>query len=525
MQQRFTSPPCGHEEDERTQHFSVKELQLAGQPVFMPVNAGLVPQVRLPATAKAAWSPGVTTRPCPAVPLDFRDGHWRAARTRSRTRCGSAAEPPSTATSPSNSMDKDSHGHRWQAARAFAASMAVPATSPAAGLFMASPAVIPAVPSTACVSVTPNAVDSKATRPAETTALQAPREASPSREAEAHGQTVAVAPPVWHAQEIPSSPRTCPPLLIWRCRDANGFFSMFSVALGYIAVREQQGQAVIIDWSSKDLLYRGPEGEPNLWNAFFWQPAEVSIPRETLLQALRTGQYAETEKYSPVFGMLKGVVQGYGFINEKLAEQGRALCARHIVLRSEFEQSLRRMMWKLLKGSYTWLAVHVRRGDKACEAAANFDLTEDAIASRIILQCNAWRCNAVFLCTDDAAMKKRLKAHLSADLAQGGPGLRVSVYPSLLSSNGQAVHLDRNTDGFQKAEDIVMETLLMARGCSGLLSTLSNVSAAAVYLSPPGYLFTTFWEPVVPLHVPFGIRASCRRPTRVQVLPVDAVGA
>ena len=41
--------------------------------------------------------------------------------------------------------------------------------------------------------------------------------------------------------------------------------------------------------------------------------------------------------------------------------------------------------------------------------------------------------------------------------------------------------------------DVVSEAFMMARGCVGLLSTYSNVSAAVVYLSPGNFNYTTFW--------------------------------
>ena len=113
-------------------------------------------------------------------------------------------------------------------------------------------------------------------------------------------------------------------VLIWHCRHPHGLFSMFSLALGHADSCEKQGLGLVVDWiwpqcvpwrthghstcvarSSSDLLYSGPPGEPNLWNAFFCQPAELKItpevPRpsgscgnsfwlQALSQAIRFGQ-------------------------------------------------------------------------------------------------------------------------------------------------------------------------------------------------------------------------------------------
>lgn len=250
-----------------------------------------------------------------------------------------------------------------------------------------------------------------------------------------------------------------------------------------------------VDWSNPKLLYHGPEGEPNLWNAFFRQPAEaMGAGRTGLLRRMKLRQYIETTAYSPVFGALKGVIESYGGIPLENAKLGRDLCARFVQLRRHFHERLLELAANFLPNRHRWLAVHIRRGDKAIEAKVNFDLNDDSIMCRIVAQCRAWSCDGVFLCSDDAAMKERLTASL-----QSGPGLAVCVYPTRGSAtDGKGLHFDSTIDGYTKAEDVVVETLLMARHCSGLLSTYSNVSAAAVYLSPHGYPYTTFWDPVLP---------------------------
>ncbi|CAK0892935.1 unnamed protein product [Prorocentrum cordatum] len=69
------------------------------------------------------------------------------------------------------------------------------------------------------------------------------------------------------------------------------------------------------------------------------------------------------------------------------------------------------------------------------------------------------------------------------------------------------VHFDSNIDAYKKAEDVMIEAMLMARGCHGLLSTFSNVSASCVYLSPE--------EKRVPVHDFLGA-AGPHAPTRRQ---------
>lgn len=291
--------------------------------------------------------------------------------------------------------------------------------------------------------------------------------------------------------------RAHPLVLIWHCEHPHGLFSMFSLAMGHMETCNQQDIALIVDWSGKDLLYRGPQGEPNLWTAFFRQPAELSFAHDpqALLQALQQGIYLETSKHDNVFGSYKGVIQGYGSIPPKQAASGRALCKRNLVLCQRFEKKLASAASQLLSGGHRWLAVHVRRSDKACEAQANFDLTDMDIVMRIEAQCLAWRCDAVFFCTDDAALKTRLQALISTACSQV---IRtVQVFPADLPRDSkQAPHSDKSMDAYKKAEDVMLEAMLMARGCHGLLSTYSNVSASVVYLSPEGFPYTTFWDAV-----------------------------
>ncbi|CAE7498990.1 unnamed protein product [Symbiodinium natans] len=281
-------------------------------------------------------------------------------------------------------------------------------------------------------------------------------------------------------------------VLVWHCKHPHGLFSMFSLALGHMETCEKTGTALIVDWSSEELLYRGPPEEPNVWNAFFCQPAELKMSPQALRSALCAGRYKETSSQRVVYGKYKGVIQDYGGIPQQQAAQGRALCKRNLLLRPRFQRKLQDAIDSLPSGRR--LAVHIRRSDKACEAAANFELSDEGLKQRIIQQCAAWCMDGVLLCTDDASLKQRLTDALEP------AGLSVSTYNSTLpSDNSKAVHFDKTVDAYKKAEDVVMEAFLMARGCHGLLSTYSNVSAAVVYLSHDKYPYTTFWDPLEPL--------------------------
>lgn len=114
-----------------------------------------------------------------------------------------------------------------------------------------------------------------------------------------------------------------------------------------------------------------------------------------------------------------------GTIPIEQALRGRSLCRRNVFLQDQFQERLETLANRLLGRGHRWLAVHIRRGDKACESKINFELSDSQIATRIMSQYAAWRCSGVFLCSDDAPLKKSLEASLSLDTSHGGPGIVV----------------------------------------------------------------------------------------------------
>eukprot|EP00913_Durusdinium_trenchii_P022220 g20879.t1 len=249
-------------------------------------------------------------------------------------------------------------------------------------------------------------------------------------------------------------------VLIWRCRHPHGLFSMFSLALGHADTCERQGLGLIVDWSSSELLYRGSPGESNVWSAFFQQPADLQMTCEAVRQAIRSGRYLETTKHHAVYGRYRGVIQDYGGIPLEQAAHGRALCRRNIALQPRFQEKLEKTMASILTPGKR-LAVHIRRSDKVVEAAANFELSDEKLLQRIVAQCSAWQMDGVFLCSDDASLKKRLTRALDA------AGLHVSTYDATLPSEAsQAAHFDKSLDSYKKAEDGGLDKLAVTlAGC------------------------------------------------------------
>merc|ERR1712232_552803 len=98
-----------------------------------------------------------------------------------------------------------------------------------------------------------------------------------------------------------------------------------------------------------------------------------------------------------------------------------------------FQAKVDKYMSRLLGRHLRWLAVHIRRSDKACEAEANFELSDADILRRICSQCKIWSCQGVFLCSDDAVLKRRLQVPLTNGTYNGGVKLAVTSYDATLS--------------------------------------------------------------------------------------------
>ena len=186
------------------------------------------------------------------------------------------------------------------------------------------------------------------------------------------------------------------------------------------------------------------------------------------------------------------------------ARAGREAVQRWLRVRPHIADRAAAAFERQLDPTVRWLAVHLRRTDKllCVSATASNRVGRAAIGAECRRFCAALGCGGVFLCTDDA----QLKREVASDLANGprtrvggvggaaGRPLRVATLPAVLSTRRhQASHKDHRLDRRQNAEDCLVEVLLMAR-CAALLSTWSNVSVAAVYFAPadapyPHYMF------------------------------------
>ena len=165
----------------------------------------------------------------------------------------------------------------------------------------------------------------------------------------------------------------------------------------------------------------------------------------------------------------------------------RQLVSRYLRLTPAFQHKVQRIANQTLDARLTYLAVHVRKTDKGCEAPENVALSTHAIAEKVKLAANKFGCDAVFLCADAQETKKEIRNALSGEI-------RVSMYAAILPASPEvAPHMDPEIPSVRKAEDMVVELMLMSRFCQALISTRSNVSTSVVVLAPPSFRHMDFW--------------------------------
>eukprot|EP00746_Dinoflagellata_sp_MGD_P053062 gnl/MRDRNA2_/MRDRNA2_234183_c0_seq1.p1 gnl/MRDRNA2_/MRDRNA2_234183_c0~~gnl/MRDRNA2_/MRDRNA2_234183_c0_seq1.p1 ORF type:complete len:375 (+),score=52.73 gnl/MRDRNA2_/MRDRNA2_234183_c0_seq1:129-1127(+) len=279
-------------------------------------------------------------------------------------------------------------------------------------------------------------------------------------------------------------------LLHWRCRWACGLGGMLSATLGLVERTAAAGRPVLVDWSDPELHYHGyGDAGTNLWEEFFTQPWETAVSK-TYFESLKSqGEVDECDGWPLGFAGDRGTCQKSGILRPDDVARGRLLCQRFLWPQAVLLGLVQDFINKHLSSNERWLAVHVRRSDKAQEAPANLLLTESEIQNKVTAVCNLWGCRGILFCSDDGSLKKLVQRNLRT------AGLNVVCYGARLALDSRCpTHTDSTIDGHRKAWDIIFEILLMAFGCHGLLSTYSSVSNAVIFYSPPWYPHCTFWD-------------------------------
>lgn len=297
-------------------------------------------------------------------------------------------------------------------------------------------------------------------------------------------------------------------ILRWRAVHPSGLGGMFTSGLGLIEKCAERGQALIIDWSCRGLLYCGHGTRGDAWGEFFSQPAAALLSAEEIAEALRCGDVTDFHG-TPCMSTPKVGLPAWH------AAKGRLLCQRFAWMRPE--------LWKvahdfadayltgatasssgrsLPEGGCRWLAIHLRRSDKGDESPENLELSEAEISNQAIATASAWGCGGVYLASDDWEFKLRVQSLLQ------DRGLRVVTYGAMLSPDvRKCTHMDLTLDKHRKTWDACFEVAVMA-SCYGLLCTHSFMANMAIYYSRAPYHYRSFWDaPALHLDTPDKSRA------------------
>mmetsp|Transcript_91449 Transcript_91449/g.167839 ORF Transcript_91449/g.167839 Transcript_91449/m.167839 type:complete len:400 (-) Transcript_91449:12-1211(-) len=280
----------------------------------------------------------------------------------------------------------------------------------------------------------------------------------------------------------------------WKAVHPSGLGGMFTSGLGLIEKCAERGQALLIDWSSKGLLYSGRVPGSNLWEEFFTQPAAALLSPEELQDALDNGDVADFEGTPCMQTPKVGLPPWH-------AAKGRLLCQRFAWLRPELRQVALEFAAKELPGAaaawgvgpnsgFRWLALHIRRTDKGDESPENMALTEEEIIRQTKITCAAWGCCGVYLCSDDWKLKDKVRSMLMQE------GLQTATYKPVLSADvTRCAHMNQKLNASRKTWDAMFEITIMSL-CQGLLCTHSFMANMVIYFSKPGYLHRSFWDPL-----------------------------
>jgi len=176
-------------------------------------------------------------------------------------------------------------------------------------------------------------------------------------------------------------------------------------------------------------------------------------------------------------GAFRGSDQASGRLDQAGASEGRAAMRRWIEVQPRIQDKVNTFLHDVMAPGIKWLAAHIRRTDKLLQSPGNVHADAE-ICQDILTLSRDCGYDGVLICTDDLGLKTWLGDELSSK-----HGLEVATYASTLSSAGLPCHKDNSLDPYLTAEEVLIETLAMARGCDAIISTWSNVSTAAVFLS------------------------------------------
>eukprot|EP00468_Gymnochlora_sp_CCMP2014_P005643 CAMPEP_0167748536 /NCGR_PEP_ID=MMETSP0110_2-20121227/4892_1 /TAXON_ID=629695 /ORGANISM="Gymnochlora sp., Strain CCMP2014" /LENGTH=311 /DNA_ID=CAMNT_0007633561 /DNA_START=235 /DNA_END=1170 /DNA_ORIENTATION=+ len=261
-------------------------------------------------------------------------------------------------------------------------------------------------------------------------------------------------------------------VLVWDASGRwTGLFSAFGAALACILECERRDDvAVKIEWRNLT-RYHLDSGE-NLWEKFFVQPHQFVSQdiSKAKVKVLRRGFPPDVMGNFP--GKGRGI-KGDKKIPKTYVKVGQYMVRRYIGVQPHIREKATNFYQRHVARFSRPLAVHVRLTDKHTETSKNFGFTSQEIMRMILHYMEVEGFDGCMFATDDINLK---------DDVQEMCGAKCVMYNSTLSADGKAVHFDSKIDAYKKAEDIVLEVLIMSM-CTGFLSTMSSVGNGVLFFA------------------------------------------
>lgn len=259
--------------------------------------------------------------------------------------------------------------------------------------------------------------------------------------------------------EIP--PMKHSPVVINCIQRPRGLFSYLTCLLALLEKYGEKGVPVYADWSGAR-NYHEAARETNVFEYFFDQPMILGIsPQDVVIE--------ETEGSELLPNFFNQRI--YSFDPDVRLKASRLL-AKYIRVRpgivKKAEDFRARSLGNLVLG------IHVRSTDQysgghLCGQKLPFDVYLDQIDRAVF----AGGYKQIFIASDDETVIELLRDNYR----------HLVTYDCVRSRNGQALHLNPSTEGYQIGEEVLIESLILSQ-CQFFIASPSNVSSMVTFWNP-----------------------------------------
>jgi len=237
----------------------------------------------------------------------------------------------------------------------------------------------------------------------------------------------------------------------------SGFFSCFQIAIGLLDDYEQGTYSGVSISFKEDTLYYDKRYGKNWWNYYF-EPISFgpsTAPRLSLYSTRKLGTYA----YQAGFALSR--------------DRCKKLIDKYIKIKPEITHSLNTFLLDHFHNK-PFIGVQYRGTDKFI--AESFPLSPQKACQMIkqLIEEKGLEEYKIFVATDTEQFLQLMKKTFHK---------KIVSFNAMRSSNGKAVHFQRNLSGYKKGLDALLDCLALSRS-SFLIRTSSNLSNTALIFNP-----------------------------------------